>query len=367
MGRVRAVAAAAQPRAACAISVETGDAALALLDDRWDDLVARQPLPNPLLSAAWLRELARWRTGLPFVVAAASENTLVAGAALELRRPGGSLGPTVATWLGPVEQTFSADMLVNSSMSSAAEAVAAAVFEKADFLSINAPADGVAARALAVVAPWRHTTSSAERWIASCEPAALQYARKRAAYELRWATRRGAETEIRVAREPAEVAAALERLFRLNRVRWHDRPDETPRFATTRAHRAWNRRAIAALAELGRARAVEVVEDGRVVAGILGFVQGHGGLAHTQGMQLGGTLREPGQVAMLAIVDALAEAGAVAVDLGWGSGQAGGPKQRLGSASDPMESIFAARSALRQRPYETMRRLRNAARRSLRR
>ena len=108
MGGEVAAVAPARTRTGLTVVVETGEGGLAMLDDRWDDLVARQPLPNPLLTAAWLRELARWRTGLPFVVAAESDGTLVAGAALELRRPGGRLGPTVATWLGPVEQIISA-------------------------------------------------------------------------------------------------------------------------------------------------------------------------------------------------------------------------------------------------------------------
>jgi CelD/BcsL family acetyltransferase involved in cellulose biosynthesis len=344
------------------VRVETGDAALALLDDRWDDLVARQPLPNPLLSATWQRELARWRTGLPLVAVAASQGELLAGAALELRRPGGRLGPTVVTWLGPVEQLMSADMLADPRRPEAVEAVAAAVLDEADVLTIGASSDGVAAHALAVVAPWRRMTDTAERWIASCAPAALEHARKRTDYELRWSARRGAEVEIRVASKPAAVAAALVRLFRLNRVRWRDRPDETPRFATTQAHRLWNRRAVAAMAELGRVRLVEVVEDGRVVAGCLGFVHADGGLAHTQGMRLGGTLRVPGQVVMLAIVEALGEAGAIAADFGYGSGQPGGPKHRLRTTPDPMAMIVAARSARLQRPYEAMRRLRNATR-----
>lgn len=349
------------------VRAETGGAALALLDDRWDDLVARQPLPNPLLSATWLRELARWRTGLPLVAVAESQGELVAGAALELRRPGGRLGPTVATWLGPVEQIFSADMLADPRRPEALEAVTAAVLDEADVLTLDAPSGGVAAHALAVVAPWRRTTNSAERWIASCAPAALEHARKRAGYELRWSARRGADVQIRVASDPAEVATALARLFRLNRVRWGSRPDETPRFATSQAHRLWNRRAVAAMAEVGRVRLVEVVEGGRVVASGLGFVHGSGGLGHTQGMRLGGTLREPGQVVVLAIVEALGEAGATTVDLGYGSGQPGGPKQRLGATGDPMSMIIAARSAGLQRPYEAMRRLRHAARAARRR
>jgi CelD/BcsL family acetyltransferase involved in cellulose biosynthesis len=257
---------------------------------------------------------------------------------------------------------MSADMLADPRRPEAVEAVAAAVLDEADVLTIGASSDGVAAHALAVVAPWRRMTDTAERWIASCAPAALEHARKRTDYELRWSARRGAEVEIRVASKPAAVAAALVRLFRLNRVRWRDRPDETPRFATTQAHRLWNRRAVAAMAELGRVRLVEVVEDGRVVAGCLGFVHADGGLAHTQGMRLGGTLRVPGQVVMLAIVEALGEAGAIAADFGYGSGQPGGPKHRLRTTPDPMAMIVAARSARLQRPYEAMRRLRNATR-----
>jgi len=41
------------------VTTATGRAALELLDDRWDELLGLQPLPNPTLSSTWLRQLAR--------------------------------------------------------------------------------------------------------------------------------------------------------------------------------------------------------------------------------------------------------------------------------------------------------------------
>jgi CelD/BcsL family acetyltransferase involved in cellulose biosynthesis len=344
------------------VRTATGAAGLELLDERWDDLLARQPLPNPTLSATWLRELARWRTGLPFVVVAETQGRLVAGAALELRR-GRGLSPRVATWLGPVEQHFSPDLLADPAVPGGAEAVVAAVLGEADVLSIGAPASGPAAAALDRVAPWRRAITTGERWLLPWPAPRLDYARSRVAHDLRRAARLGVAVEIRVAAEPEEVARTLARLFRIHRDRWRDRPGETPRFATTRVHRLWNLRTVAAMAAGGHVRIIEVLEDGRPVAGNLGFVHAHGAVGHTQAIRLGGALREPGHVAMLAGLEALAEAGAVGIDLGVTSAEPGSPKARLGPTPDPIRLLLAAASPRRQRAYETIRQLRNAGRR----
>ena len=344
------------------VGVATGAAALELLDDEWDRLLHRQRLPNPTLCATWLRHLARWDTGLPLVVVAESGGRLVAGAALELHRPTGRFGPALATWLGPAEQLQSPDVLVDPGVPRAGEAVLDAVLGVADLLHVAAPASGPAARALAAVAPWHRAQTIEQRWIVACPPPRLAYARRRADCELRWAERRGAQIDVRVAREPGDVAVALEHLFRLHRFRWDGRADLNGRFASTARHRAWNRDAIAAMAAEGRVRTAEVIENGRTLGACVGFVAGSGGIAHTQAMRSDGILREPGHIALRACVEALGEAEALAVDLSIGGGRPGGPKTRLGSQPEPVLALFAASSAARQRPSEALRRALVAAR-----
>ena len=65
-------------------------------------------------------------------------------------------------------------------------------------------------------------------------------------------------------------------------------------------------------------------------------------------------MRQPGHVAVLACVDALATAGATVIDLGLGSGGPNTPKARLGSLPDPAVAILAAGARSRQRPYEAI-------------
>ena len=344
------------------VQVAAGPAALSLLDARWDALVGQQALPNPTLSSTWLREVARWQSGTPLVVIALDGGDLVGGVTLEVRRAARH-GPRLLTWLGPVEQQFCPDILVDPEHPGAGELVLAAALQEADALTVGVSASGEAARALHVVAPWHNVAVTGERFIVACPPPRLEYARKRAAYELRRAARLGADVTVRVAADPDDIAAALVRLFRIHRERWRDRPDETPRFATTRAHRLWNMRTVAAMAAGGNARIAEVIEDGRAVAGAVGFLHGTGGLGHTQAVEIGGKLRQPGHIAVLACVEALAEAGATAVDLCYGSGEASGPKARLGAVSDPIELVFAARTPHLQRPYQALRYVRHAVRR----
>ena len=341
------------------VQVAAGPAAISLLDARWDVLVGRQALPNPTLSATWLREVARWQSGTPLVVIAEEGGDLVGGAALEVRHAARH-GPRLVTWLGPVAQQFCPDILVDPEHPGAGELVLAAALGEADALTIGVSASGEAARALHAVAPWHSAAVTGERFIVSCPPPRLEYARKRAAYEVRRAARLGGEVTVRVAADPDDVAPALVRLFRIHRDRWRDRPDETPRFATSRAHRLWNMRTVAAMAAGGNVRIAEVIEDGRAVAGAVGFLHGTGGLAHTQAVRIGGKLRQPGHLAVLACVEALAEAGATAVDLCYGSGEPSGPKARLGAVSEPVELVFAARTPHLQRPYLALRRVRRA-------
>lgn len=335
----------AAPATFARLRAATGDAALDLLDERWDELLRRQALPNPTLGTTWLRALAQWHTGTPLVLVAEDEGRVVAGAALEVRRHG-RLAPSVATWLGPVEQQFSPDML---GAPEAAAALVAAAFEHADVLTLGTPATGVAGAAAAVAAPWRSVTTSGPRWVLPCPAPRLAYVHREVARDLRHAARLGARIETRVSASPDEVAPALERLFRLHRARWSERPGETPRFATSARHRSWNRDVFLRLAAAGDVRLAEVFEDGTLVAASLGLARGRGGLAHTIAARPGGALHRPGLVATLVRYEALAEAGVTEIDLGVSSCTPGSPKARLGPEPDPIVLLFAASSPVRQR------------------
>lgn len=345
------------------VEAETGPAALHLLDERWDALLRRQPLPDPCLGSTWLRRLAAVERGTPLVVVARSGDRLVAAAALALRRPGGRLGPVVAGWLGPPEQVLYADALADAEHPDGVAALLPAVFEHADLLHVAAPGSGPVAAALAAAAPWRRAAVLEQRWVVSCPPARHGYARRRAATETRRAERFGARVEVRVHVGGDELDAALVRLFRIHRARWEGRSDASPRFASSAAHRRWNRAAVTELAAAGQVRLAEVVEDDRTLAACLGFVAGRGGVAHTQAMRRDGVMREPGHLAVLRCVEALGEAGAVAVDLQIGGAAPGSPKIRLGAEPQPVLELVAARSPSRQRALGSLRRVALAARR----
>jgi CelD/BcsL family acetyltransferase involved in cellulose biosynthesis len=335
------------------VVVRTGPAALELLDARWDELVARQRCPNPTLSAAWLRALADWPGGTPLVAVAEGDGRLEAGIALQLRR---RVGLRMATWLGPVEQHCSPELLADRP--EAAAAVLAAVLDRTDVLSLAAAEGWPTIAALAEAAPWHRREPLGVRWWTAWPPARYDYVRSRAGRHVHRAERLGAAVDLRVAATPDEVAAALARLFRLHRARWDARDDETLRFARTRALRRWNARAVGTLAALGQARIAEVVEDGRVVASSLGLLHGGGGLWHTQAIATGTTIDEAGHIALLACLEALADAGATTVDLGPGGGAPGSPKHRLHPQAAPVFELFATRTPSAQRVLATAQRLR---------
>jgi len=348
--------------AALRVSAARGDDALALLDERWDDLVARQPLPNPLLSASWLRALARWGTGTPLVVVAEAGGDLVAGAAFELRGAGRRLRPITARWLGPFEQLVSPDALADPAWPDAPAALLATVFEHADALRLErTPAYGVAATAFAAALPWRRAIQTGVRWVASAEPPGRARHRRRFAAEVARAEGAGFAVTIRVAEGPDEVAAAVVRMFRVHRDRWRDWLGEEPRFATTHAHRAWNARAIGEMAALGRVRLAEVAVDGRVVASDLGFLHGTGAVAHTGAMRPTDALRGPGHLAWSVSTDALVAAGATAIDLGLGCGGPGSAKARYSPVEEPVCAIVAVGTSARQRWLDAVAGIRGTA------
>ena len=343
----------AHTSAGTALRVRTarGEDAAAAFDERWDALLDRQGLPAPDLCAAWLREVVRLESGLPFVALVEAGDALVAGAAFGLRRPGGRRGPQVATWLGQGRASLSAtDALVDADVPAAGGLLMDCLLAEAHAVNLNpVPLEGAILPPLRSRTPWLHVLPGADGWSVPLPPPKLKALRREDAYLKRRAERDGVRIDVAVAQEPDAVAAALERLFVLHRARWEGRPEALVTFSSTEAHRAWYRRTVAAMAANGQVRIAEVFEDGELVAGSLGFVAGRSALFHTTATRLGGRLKGPGHAALLALVEAAMASGAEVMNLGRGSGEQGGPKASLGPQRLPLGRLVATRSRVAQR------------------
>lgn len=346
------------------VRTEAGESCRSLFDDRWDDLVRRQPLPNPTLSATWLRHLVEWEERRPVAIVVEQDGALVAAGAFDLYRPAGRVGPTFARWLGDYRQWFSPDILVDPEVSGAGEAVVATLLGLADVVHLPAAEHGAAYAALGAQVPWLTELAGAESWIAPLPPPRMEKALTRFEGDCRRAARRGAQVTMRLASSPDEVVVALERLFVLHAERWRMRGGEIPRFSTTEAHRAWYRRVIAAMSERGEALIAEVIEDGELFGAELALAAGRGGVMHTTAVRLGGKLDEPGRASKVQLFRALEEAGVKAVDLGCGACEPGSPKSAVGPTRVVVKRLLAADSWRSQRALDAVLGLRGFVRRS---
>ncbi|MGZ8693517.1 MAG: GNAT family N-acetyltransferase [Gaiellaceae bacterium] len=344
------------------IRIERGESCAALFDGDWDDLVHRQALPNPTMSATWLQHLVEWEAGLPVAIAVKQGDEVVAAGAFGLYRPAGRLGPTLARWLGDYRQWCSPDLLVDSDVPAAGEALVDALLGLVDGIYLPGPEHGAIKGALKARVPWLTVLKGSEGWVAPLPPPRLAHALTRFGQDCRRATRRGAHLTFRVASTPDEVPAALERLFDLHAARWRARGGEIPRFSTTERHRSWYRRVISAMAARGEVRIAEVLEDGEVFAADMGLLAGRGGFGHTTSIRLGGKLDEPGHASQLNLLRALEEAGVEVVDLGWGAGEPGGPKARVGPTQVIVKGFLAAGSPRSQRALRAALMLRQSLR-----
>ena len=352
------------PSRSLSVRVEAGEACASLFDDRWDDLVRRQRLPNPTLSATWLQHLVDWEEGQPVAIAVEQDGALVAAGAFGLYRPAGRVGPTFARWLGDHRQWFSPDLLVDPEVSTAGEAVVDTLLGLTDVIHLPAAEHGAAHAALQARVPWLTEFPGAEGWIAPLPPPRLEEALTRFGKDCRRAAGRGAEVTMRLASSPQEVVVSLERLFALHAERWRMRGGEISRFSTTEAHRAWYRRVIAAMAERGEVLIAEVIEDRELFGAELALAAGRGGVLHTTAVRLGGKLDEPGRAPQLRVLCALEEAGVQAVDLGWGACKPGSPKSAVGPTRVVVKRFLAADSRRSQRALAGALALRGLLRRS---
>jgi hypothetical protein len=342
-----------------------GESCGSVFDDRWDDLVHRQPVPNPTLSATWLRNLVNWEEQ-PVAIVVEQNGALVAAGAFGLHRPAGRAGPTFARWLGDHRQWLSPELLVDPETPSAGEIVMDALLGLADVVHLPAAENGVTCAALRGRVPWLSELPGAEGWIAPILPPRMEEALQRFRKDRRRAARRGAEVRLRLASSPDDVMVALERLFVLHAERWRMQSGEIPRFSTTETHRDWYRRVVAAMAERREVLIAEVTEDGEVFASDMAFVAGRGAVLHTTAIRLGGRLDEPGRAPQLHLCLAFEEAGVRAMDLGWGACEPGSPKAGLGPTRVVVKRLLAAGSRRSQRALDATLTLRDLARRGRR-
>ena len=348
------------------LHVGEAGAAEELLDARWDDLVARQPIPAPTSSAAWLRGLLELERGRPLVLALEQRDKFVAAGAFGVRNIAGSRRPCVASWLADDPYWYSPDLLVDPQQPELGAVLIDALLDHVDAVHLAADAGGTTLRALKARVPWLEISKSAEGYVLPLPPPRGEYAEKRVAYNLRRAARLGCELSLQTASEPRAVEAALERLLALHRERWRGRTDLLPKFAATDTLTDWHRRAVLALAQDGGVLIVELFEDGTLVGSVLGLVHGRGALFHTMAVHPGGRLRGPGHVVLLELARQAHAAGASALDLGWGAGEQNGPKARLGPERIQVVRMLAARDRRHQRVLEHALRLRSRVRRATR-
>lgn len=328
-----------------------GARALALLDERWDELVGAQPLPNPTNSAAWLRGVARWPgASTPRVILVERDGVLLAGGAFWERPLTSHGGPAVATFLGDRRPGMAPDLIEHPDAPVAGRAVMRRLLKEVPVFRPSAlRVAGPAARALADVAPWsRWKDEEIGGFTVLLPHERIGRRRREVRYERRRAEKTGVSIEARVVRG-ADVAPALDRLLELHRRQWSQRADNSSRFSTTEDDRAWHREQVGALADQGRALIGEVLEDGRLRGSALVLLHGRGAMLHTIALDPSGSLRGAGNAAVLTVVEAATEDGAAAMALGRG---AGGHKDRFHPDPDDFARVLAARNPYWQRVVE---------------
>lgn len=349
MHRPRALPLAGQLR----IRTAHGAHAARLLDERWDELAAAVPRPDPLASSAWLRAQVVHALDEPLAVVAEEDGRLVAGLLLGRRlRAAGVRG---LYWLGVERQRFAQDILVAPGREDAADAVLAAALGEGSYLSLVTRADGALAGALGRVVPWAALAPAGGTWVADLRRTDFRRLRRATAAELRRASGRGVAVQTAVIEEPAAVADGLERLLALHRRRWDGEARDVARFSGAVADEAFHREALRLLLGDGagasapaRPALVEVREDGRLVGASLLLLQPPACIAYVKATVPGAGLRSPGQLLALAVAGHALAQGAHLADLGGGRLVPGSPKARLDPAWVPhVRATVLASPALR--------------------
>jgi len=331
------------------IRAALGKDAAHLLDGKWDALLSKQQIPNPTSSAAWLRATMQLdESSIPLVITAEIGQQIVGAGAFEIKS---SKGIRVARWLGGSGRpAITPDLLIDPEYPEVATDIMAKLRAASDVVSLGpSRIAGDLGTSFDRQDKKVFAEKTAEAWIVALPAPKIEKLRKKNKTRLKRAERDGATIRINTYSETDTIKIGLERLFVLHQRRWKDRHDIS-RFSHNDFYRDWTRDLVVELAERDQVRIIEVLENGKPVAMILGFLFGRGALFHTPAVEPGGILKGAGHIAMQTWVEAAQNAGAEVMNLGRGSGEPQGPKGALGPTRHPC-GIFKAGSSS---PFQIM-------------
>ena len=280
------------------MTILEGAAASAAFDERWDDLVLAQPVPNPTLLSTWLKALAVDSPAQPLTILVQRNGRLVAGGAFALHERLRPLGWKVATWLGSSLQLFSPDLIADPAVPAGPVLIADALLARVPAVYlVETPVLGLAAQAFTTRAPWARAFPEQPGYRVALPSPRVSRLERKSTYSIRRVERLGIEVNVRLAEAPHEVLSALDRFFAVHESRFPPGANGDRRFANEPT-RQWYRDTIGRLARESRAFLIEIQESGYLMASQLTLLAGHGALFHGAATRPGGRLRGPGHVLM---------------------------------------------------------------------
>jgi CelD/BcsL family acetyltransferase involved in cellulose biosynthesis len=321
------------------------------LAPQWDALVEAMGRPSPFLLHGWLAEW--WRHcadgAQPSIEIIRDQGRLAGALPLAVRRRGGL---RIASFMGDA-QTVLCDLLLSPEATpdvtdSLTGALYGGDYDVADLHGL--PADSHVARALgtrletiqrieAPVVDLNGGWDAVYRAKTNAKKRNLHKRRRRQLSEL-------GELTVTVAREPDELAPALEEAFQLHALRWEGRPDGSG--FTSEAGRRFHRAALQRLATQGIPRIVTLRLDGRAIAFHYWFALAGRMYVHRLAFDPALARWSPGLVNTLDALEAAAAEGMTRVEfLGGGERY----KTELADGFAPLYQGYAAPGGLRGRAY----------------
>lgn len=324
--------------------------AFARLAEPWDELVRSMPRPSPFMLHGWLDEW--WRHSSdgvrPVVHAAFDDGRLVGGLPLCLveRR-----GLQVLSFQGGSQSALADVVLDRDAPASVAKALADRAAGSGQDLALlyGLPASS---RLVEAMGPDRvHLVERSEApvleldggWEAVYRAKTNGKRRNQNSRKRKQLAATG-RLETEVAREPDELAAALEEAFEVHEVRWRGRPDGSG-FATP-AGRRFHRAALRRLAELEIPRIVVLRLDGRPIAFHYFFLFERRMYVHRLAFDPAYARHSPGLLNTLDAIEAGAAEGATMVEF---LGGAERYKLELADRLEPLYEAIGLASTLRGR------------------
>jgi CelD/BcsL family acetyltransferase involved in cellulose biosynthesis len=338
-------------RAAASIErISTGEAFEALAGE-WDDLVRAMPRPSPFMLHGWLAEWWRhYGQGAELaVVVARDDGRLVGALPLVVRR---RAGLRVASFMGD-RLAVLPDLLLSEDADESVsgrltEWLAGGGCHVADFHGLPAesriaaalgPRLGVTERCEAPVLDLAAGWDEVYRAKTTSKKRNLHRRRRRQLGEL-------GELTVSVAREPDELAFALEDAFWLHALRWEGRPDGSG--FTTPIGMDFHRAALRRLAAGDVARIITLRVDRRPIAFHYWFALAGCMYVHRLAFDPAVGRWSPGVVNTLDAIEAAAEEGMTRVEF-----LGGGERYKVELADEfaPLYHGFGVASGLRGRAY----------------